>query len=310
MENIIKNNHTTDVESKIKQVLSDLERKRDIKILFAVDTGSRSTGLEAPTSDHDLKVIYVERLKWYLRIDVEEQQEEIVEKYEDDSIQIDIMCFNLRKTLQLMRKSNPTLFEMLASKIVYAEDKQVMSVIRSELNVYFSQKTLSFHYINVARENYRDYIMKKNQVNRKKYLYIILTILRVLYMKQKSQEMNTHDDTGMEVTSVVAPLNYNELLQPLIESGVIKSECLDDLNYLIERKKKESGQWSKEPPMDNMYQWIEDMRREAKAYADNVLAQRKRYYDTIDTEQIRKHGQILNDLFYDTVNRFDTIHAI
>lgn len=310
------NNEATRV---IHQFLRQLEQKRNIKILFAADTGSRSIGLEAPTSDYDLKIIYVERMEWYLRIDEENLEHEIVERHVEAStqvnggeIQVDVMGFNLKKCLQLLRKSNPTLLEMLSSSLVYANDQLLMDSIRSELNVYFSQKTLSFHYINVAKQNFVDYLRNKKQVNRKKYLYIVLTLLRVLYMKKKSEELGnrTHMDNGMELMDVLPPLHYQELCDPLRECGIIQSEYVNDLDYLLNRKKQESGQWDREDPMPLMYAWIEEMRRETKKYADDVLAARKRYFDTLDADQIKVCTGRLNTIFMDTLTRFDRIDAI
>lgn len=311
----------------IHHVLKELEERRNIRILYAADTGSRSVGLEAPGSDYDLKVVYVERMEWYLRIDEENLEHEIVEKFnfepcqvafdcsscENGVFHVEIMGFNLRKCLQLLRKSNPTFLEMVRSPLVYANDNLgIMDSIRTELNVYFSQKTLSFHYINVAKQNFVDYLRNKKLVNHKKYLYILLTLFRVLYMKLKSTELGetTHLESGMELMDVFPPLNYLELCDALRQSGIIKQQYESDLQYLIDRKRRECGQWDREEPMPLMYTWIEEMRRETKQYADDVLAMRKRYYDTLDANQVQFYTQKLTDIFLVALNKFDQIDAI
>ena len=55
---------------KIKKYLSDLESQRNIKILWACETGSRAWGFPSTDSDYDIRLIYVHKLNWYLNLEV------------------------------------------------------------------------------------------------------------------------------------------------------------------------------------------------------------------------------------------------
>ena len=53
----------------IQAALATLEADRNIKILYAVESGSRAWGFASPDSDWDVRFIYIHSLDWYLQID-------------------------------------------------------------------------------------------------------------------------------------------------------------------------------------------------------------------------------------------------
>ncbi len=55
--------------ARIKQELIRLEQEQQIRILYAVESGSRAWGFASQDSDWDVRFIYVHQLEWYLQID-------------------------------------------------------------------------------------------------------------------------------------------------------------------------------------------------------------------------------------------------
>ena len=53
----------------IKIELTNLERQHDIRILYAVESGSRAWGFASTDSDWDVRFIYLHKLDWHLNID-------------------------------------------------------------------------------------------------------------------------------------------------------------------------------------------------------------------------------------------------
>lgn len=90
---------------------------------------------------------------------------------------------DLQKTLRLMYKSNPTLFEWLSSPIVYMET-EFAEKLRRIMNVYFSIKRSLYHYINMAEGNYREYL-KRDMVRVKKYFYVLRPVLACRWILDK-----------------------------------------------------------------------------------------------------------------------------
>ena len=86
------------MKEKIQQYLRQIEAERDIKILFASETGSRAWGFPSPDSDYDIRIIYIHKLDWYLSINIPKDTIELMLENND----IDISGWELRKSLSLL----------------------------------------------------------------------------------------------------------------------------------------------------------------------------------------------------------------
>ena len=102
------------VREEIGSVLCDLERDHGVKILLAVESGSRAWGFPSPDSDYDVRFVYVHAMDWYLSI---EPGRDVIELPIDKTL--DVSGWDLRKALHLLTKSNPALLEWLESPIIY-----------------------------------------------------------------------------------------------------------------------------------------------------------------------------------------------
>lgn len=96
---------------------------------------------------------------------------------------LDINGWDLRKTLQLLYKSNPTVFEWCASPIVYRTTPE-FGQLKNLLPQYFSRKKGLHHYWHMAETNYREYL-KTDQVRIKKYFYVLRPLLAAKWILDK-----------------------------------------------------------------------------------------------------------------------------
>lgn len=92
------------------------ETEHDVRVLLAVESGSRAWGFASPDSDYDGRFIYVNRPDWYLSVGLEEQRDVIEYPIVDD---MDINGWDLRKALRLFQRSNPGFVEWVQSPLVY-----------------------------------------------------------------------------------------------------------------------------------------------------------------------------------------------
>ena len=53
----------------IEEKLKELEQKEIIRILHAVESGSRAWGFASPDSDYDVRFIYVRKPEHYLKLE-------------------------------------------------------------------------------------------------------------------------------------------------------------------------------------------------------------------------------------------------
>ena len=142
------------IEDLVSLKLKKIEDKENVKILHAVESGSRSWGFASPDSDYDVRFIYVRRKEDYLRL---EGKKDFID-WELDEV-LDINGWDVKKALQHFRKSNATLFEWANSPIVYYttdEWKNIMNVA----NEYFSCKACLYHYYGTAVSNYKEHLQK------------------------------------------------------------------------------------------------------------------------------------------------------
>lgn len=90
----------------IMDKLHEIEKNNDVKILYAIESGSRGWGVESTDSDYDVRFIYIHKPEWYLSI---QDRRDVIELPINDLL--DINGWDIRKSLVLYRKSNPTLLE-------------------------------------------------------------------------------------------------------------------------------------------------------------------------------------------------------
>ena len=135
------------MRERIQEQLRRIEESEDIKILLAVESGSRAWGFASPDSDYDVRFVYIRRTEDYLKLDA---IRDVIELSIDDVL--DINGWDLQKTLRLLYKSNPTLFEWFSSPIVYQET-EFADKFRDLMMYYFSSKKTLYHYISMAEGN-------------------------------------------------------------------------------------------------------------------------------------------------------------
>jgi uncharacterized protein len=199
------------MKNEIRKELFRLEGENEIKILYAVESGSRAWGFASKDSDWDVRYIYIHKPEWYLRIDESKDSlEEILPN------EIDLSGWELRKALKLFRKSNPPLLEWLRSPIIYVQQYSAIDKLRELTNQYFNPRSCLHHYLHMAEGNYREYL-QKDLVRLKKYFYVLRPILACEWI---------------EKTNSMAPMEFQILVEHLVHNSSVKVM----INDLLDRK--------------------------------------------------------------------------
>ena len=136
-----------DVRRAVVAELERMERAEDVRVLLAVESGSRAWGFASPDSDFDVRFVYVRPVEHYLRL---EPARDVLEWRIDEVLDVD--GWDADKALRLLRGSNPSLFEWLASPIVYAEDP-AFAVVRELAADCFSLAASAHHYLPMGRNH-------------------------------------------------------------------------------------------------------------------------------------------------------------
>jgi uncharacterized protein len=169
-----------DIRTKVQLRLERLEVDHGVRILHAVESGSRVWGFHSPDSDYDVRFIYVRPLSWYLSV---RDRRDVIESPIDDLL--DLSGWDLQKALNLMAKSNPPLFEWLNGAIVY-KTTPIADQIRKLSKTYFNARAVMYHYLHMADGNYRTYLQGET-VRLKKYLYVIRPLLCCRWIDRTQQ---------------------------------------------------------------------------------------------------------------------------
>lgn len=189
--------------------LKEIEKREHVKIIYAIESGSRAWGFESIDSDYDVRFIYVREKEDYLCLD---EKSDVIELPIDEVF--DISGWDIKKALKLLYKSNPSLLEWFASPIVYKETKEA-SYIGEVIPLYFSQKKSYHHYQNMAKTLLK--YMNKEKVPVKKYLYILRCILSSQYIVHNKKQ---------------PPIEIEKLIE-----CELPNELREDINQLLMIKK-------------------------------------------------------------------------
>lgn len=143
------------IRNDILQRLAQAEREHGVRVLFAIESGSRAWGFASPNSDYDVRFVYGREPSWYQAVDLEERRDVIEYPIVDD---IDINGWDVRKALRLFWKSNPAFVEWIQSPITYLDQSVLRAgALRILPSIYAPAKGI-YHYRSMAKTNYRGYL--------------------------------------------------------------------------------------------------------------------------------------------------------
>jgi predicted nucleotidyltransferase len=204
------------MRQQIITALKALEVEKNIKIIYAVESGSRAWGFASDNSDWDVRFIYVHQKDWYLDIDT--HKDTIDRMLPDD---LDLSGWEVQKALRLFRKSNPSLMEWLESPIVYLEAEALMKEWRTLADIYFNPKNEMYHYLNMARNTYRNYL-EGETVKIKKYFYALRPLFACRWIMEKGK-------TPPVLFSEMLADFKNEEIHAIIEELLIEKRSAKEL---------------------------------------------------------------------------------
>jgi len=203
-----------DVQKEILRRIKEAEAEHGVKILYAIESGSRAWGFESPNSDFDVRFIYAHPKDWYLAVNLEDKRDVIEYPIVDE---IDINGWDIRKALKLFWKSNPAIVEWLQSPIVYVDDNHFAAKARDLItNVYSNAKGI-YHYRSMAKTNYRGYL-KSDMVPLKKYFYVLRPLLAIKWIEKYNEP---------------APIVFDQLRELVADDKLLDAE----ISNLLERKR-------------------------------------------------------------------------
>lgn len=196
------------------------------KVLLAVDAGSRARGLAGPTSDLDVRLVYLPPRAWYYSVDRKALKDTITRHdFEAAGIMVpegtDLVGYELMKFLGLVRGSNPTALEILGSSVVYL----ITSIghdLKALRDMPHKRQALVGHYASQAiTQVARDKLLTE-PATVKAWLMFLVPALSSLWAASIGKP---------------PPLGYGELL----DASLIPDDCMGEAFNLGQAKRNGDG---------------------------------------------------------------------
>ena len=256
------------MRQKILKRLSEIESKYDVKILLAVESGSRAWGFESKDSDYDVRFIYVHRKDWYLSLI---EGRDVIEELDPDGV-LDLAGWDLRKALLLMGKGNCAFAEWLNSPLTYYREENFFESISTLKDEYFRKVSAVNHYYHMAMNHDKRYLEKRG-CELKRFMYHLRGLLAAKWAA---------------IHGTYPPVLFNDLVEKMVQDGSIKA----GIKHLVELK-KESREHNTMIVEDSMID-----------YANRTAAEIESMFGSFPAEQQQDYRK-LDEFFLNILNTFD-----
>lgn len=203
------------MRARILEELRALEARHDVRILFAIESGSRAWGFPSPDSDYDARFVYARRPDWYLSL---EPGRDVIELPIDG--ELDINGWDLKKALNLLLKPNPVLLEWMLSPIRYVWHETACGPIREFADRIAHGPACHHHYLHLGESSWNRHIADRGEVNLKKYFYVVRPVAALRWVRMYPDR--------------IPPMNFQQMLEGLdLSSGLVNA-----LAELLEAKSR------------------------------------------------------------------------
>ncbi len=201
------------MKEKILQKLKEIELQKNVKILFAVESGSRVWGFASPDSDYDIRFIYKHEADYYLSL---WEKPDVIEFMTEDDL--DGSGWDLRKAVKLLAKSNAPLLEWLYSPVVYFENEEFADAMHELAKDCFSPIAVLHHYLGTTK-NFME-VCEQEEVKLKSYFYALRTALAGKWII----ENNSFPPVAFVDLLPLAPKNVQDKILELLQIKAHQTE--------------------------------------------------------------------------------------
>ncbi|CAN7642917.1 nucleotidyltransferase domain-containing protein [Rhizobium sp. LjRoot254] len=155
----------------------DHVRTSGVRILFAVESGSRAWGFPSPDSDYDCRFVYVRPVEHHLKLNADRDVIEFPIEGE-----IDTGGWDLRKALLLALKGNATIVEWVKSPHVYEERNGFRERFSDLLDRIVDPHLVARHYLGLLKRY--DFVFTDDGVKLKKLFYALRPAFSLKFMEE------------------------------------------------------------------------------------------------------------------------------
>lgn len=202
------------VRQEIETRLDRIEADHGVRLLMAIESGSRAWGFPSPDSDYDVRFLYVRPRDWYLSL---APGRDVIETPIED--EIDLNGWDVRKALTLLLKSNAVVSEWMLSPIRYRTDDPFVARLAELADDLLNPRAIAYHYARSGKLAADRWLDGDGDVPVKKYFYALRPALAI-----RAVRLNPAERPPMNLQALVA---VSDLLTPLVEQieGLVEAKA-------------------------------------------------------------------------------------
>ncbi len=163
-----------EMRAEIENRLARLASEEGVRLLMAVESGSRAWGFPSPDSDYDVRLFYLRPRRDHLSL---APLRDVIERPIVD--EIDLSGWDIRKALGLMLRHNAVVSEWLTSPIRYMADHPVVARMGDLVDRHFDPRGYARHYANLGRGTVARWFDEEGGISVKRYFYALRPALSI-----------------------------------------------------------------------------------------------------------------------------------
>lgn len=203
------------IRQEIQARLDSVEAEDSVRLLLAVESGSRAWGFPSPDSDYDVRFVYVRHRDWYLQL---RPGRDVIERPIEG--EIDLSGWDIRKALGLLLNSNAVISEWIDSPIRYEADVTLVEALRSLADEVLDARALGHHYTRLGGNAAERWLTGTDPVPVKRYFYALRPALAIRALRHHP--------------AARPPMN----LQELVAASHLPEELNADIETLVDAKRQ------------------------------------------------------------------------
>jgi predicted nucleotidyltransferase len=197
------------IRQDIENRLSAIEAEDGVRLLLAIESGSRAWGFPSPDSDYDVRFLYVRPRRDYLALS---PVRDVIERPIVD--EIDLNGWDIRKALGLMLRNNSVLSEWIGSPIAYRDAHPVVMRMAELKDRHFDPNGFALHYAKLGRTAIARWLQDESEVAVKRYFYALRPALAIRVLRRdpsrrppmQLQQLMTEADLSSSVAEEIERL--------------------------------------------------------------------------------------------------------
>lgn len=192
------------IVAQIKTRLREIEQHHRVRVLWAVESGSRGWGFPSPDSDYDCRFIYLRSPADYLAL---YRGRDVIETPIEDVF--DVNGWDLQKALRLMLKGNAVILEWLRSPFSYAGNADFCKSLLQVAERVARRDAVAEHYFHLALNMQKRIATESDSFPLKKLFYVLRPVMALRCMR-------LHPALAFPPMSFLDQMSLSDLPAPMV----------------------------------------------------------------------------------------------